>query len=209
MTLVNLCQLFDTYYIAKKKSELNRKYVSSSEFLFSDGDFTHHIDKEGYIVIPSLDNANYFMYIDQTGNLCLWIYELTPETVYKEIISAMNKVREQTRMHPHSTKYHEKDKTVDNSKNKELDKSRDELIKNAPAEVVNINNFMCSMCSSSEFMKTKTASNIVLVCKKCKTKYKMIPSKYYVIKSVTMYNDLTANGINEYIEEVEDDEDQN
>ena len=210
MTLVNLCQLFDTYYIAKHKSELNRKYLSSSELIFSDGDFDHHIDKDGYIVVPSLSAANYFMYIDQSGNLCLWIYELTPETMYKEIVSNMNKVREQTRMHRHTTKPHNKDGTTyDSSSSNDLDRSKDEIIKSAPAEIVNINKFLCTMCSSSEFVKTKTGSNIILVCKKCKTKFKLIPSKYYIIKSITMYNDLTANGINDYIEEVENDEDQN
>jgi len=206
MTLNNLCQLFDTYYVAQHKSELNRRYVVSSELLFSDGTYDHHIDKEGYISVNNVENANYFIYIDPTGNLCLWIYELTPETLFKEIINAMNKIRQQTGMHKHSVEYNKNKKdTIP----EELDKMSDDLIKNAPAEIININTFECTECNSNDFIKTRSGNVIILNCKKCRTKFKLIPSKYYIIKSKTLYTDLTNNGIRDYIEEVENDENQN
>lgn len=130
MTLTNLCNLADAYYIAKHKYEINQDHIASSNLIYSDGTSKHHVNNDGYIHITSVDDASYLIYLDQEGNVFLWIYELTPEIRYKEIIDNMNTLRSITGMQKHSIKI--QSKLINNKKesiNKENPKEEKQELK--------------------------------------------------------------------------------
>lgn len=199
MTLANLCSMFDSYYIAAHRTELDHKYIASSELIYSDGIFKHHVDKDGYIVIKQVQDADYLIYIDQSGNICIWIYQNTLESKYKEIIDTCNKIRDLTKMHRHSTEARvteNKSITVDHKDESE----DDEIIKSSPVEVININTFRCTECESRKFdVKILNSGAFKYKCKKCKTIFKLVPSKYYIISSKTIISNTDLNGLSSYL----------
>lgn len=193
MTLSNLCSLADTYYIAEHKPELNQTYISSSEFIYSDGTFKHHINNDGYIEIGEIVDANYVTFIDQAGNLYLAIYKYIQEIKFKEIIDRINKIRDQTGMHKHSTVI------VDNDSDAEPPAEKDKILTNsADGDLVNVNNMVCSICGSNKFVEPfvyDADHNITCECENCRTVYYLIPSKYYIIKSKTIFTASTNNAV--------------
>ena len=74
MRINDLCSLSDQYYIAECKEELNKKYVSSSEVIYTDGTNTRRIDEDGYIHIENVD-AEYIIFIDRDDKVYLGIYK--------------------------------------------------------------------------------------------------------------------------------------
>lgn len=180
MNLSNVCAISDTYYIAENKLELNQEYLSSSELIYTDGNYNSHINKDGYIKIFDVYDANYLVFIDESGNLFLAVYKFIADIKFKDIINAINDIREQTGMHKH-------DKSA-NKKEDEVSESIDEL--------VDINNMTCDVCGSEDFVepfKYDKDRNITCQCKGCNTIYKLSPSKYYAIKSKTIFSN--ANDI--------------
>ena len=200
LTLPTICSMFDNYYIANHKADLNKTYLASSELIYSDGTYRHHVDKEGYIVITEVSDANYLIYIDQCGDICLWVYENIIEVKYKDIVDSLNTLREQTKMHKHTINNHDvcaiKEEHLTELYEKEPKREEDPILVNAPAEIVNINSFTCSECGSTSFeAQRKQNGKFKYICMNCKTKYILIPSKYYIIKSKTISNDLSKNGV--------------
>ena len=175
MNLLNVCAIADIYYIAENKLELDQEYLSSSELIYSDGTFSHHINKDGYIKIFDIYDANYLVFIDQNGNLFLAVYKFIADNKFKDIINAMNSIREQTGMHKH-----------DKSANEDTNISPETI-----NELVDINNMVCSVCGSTEFYEpfvyNENKRDINCQCKSCNTIYELAPSKYYVIKSKKIF----------------------
>jgi len=167
MTLDNICTLFDSYYIAEKRSELNTKYIASSELIYSDGQFNHRINSDGYITIDNVKDAEYIIFIDQNGDVFIAIYKYIYDLKFKDIITNVNKIRSSTGMRKHSIVSHE------DTPNKII----------PSGNVIDVNNFKCSVCNNDlEFSKLKNAT-VLAVCKKCNVEYALVPSKYYILKA--------------------------
>lgn len=231
MTLTNVCQLSDIYYIADHQIELNQRYVSLSDRIYTDGKASHHVDKEGYIIIESIIDANYLVFIDKNGDVCLWVYKYIPDTMYKTIIDHLNLLRTQTGIGKHAVISHD-DENNDPMKsssegipaaypnkqykqNKDYKRENDEYLKQAPAEIVDVNNFICTECGEliDRNVSLNSDLSIICTCNNCGTRFTLVPSKYYIIKSKVINNNLDSNGIPEYMlnfynlsERIEEDE---
>ena len=138
MTLMNLCSLADAYYIAKRKTELDQKHIASSDLIFSDGTTKHHVNNDGYISIYNVEDANYLLYLDQDGNIFLWVYELILEVKYKEIIDRINKIRDTMGMYKHTVKAREKSNIVKQTIPSSVQK--DEVLNNNEEEIIKEDN---------------------------------------------------------------------
>ena len=225
MILTNVCQLADVYYIADHQIDLNQRYVSLSDRIYTDGKASHHVDKEGYIIIESLINASYIVFIDKSGDVCLWVYKYIPDTMYKTIMDHLNLLRSQTGIGKHAVVFHDDevdgiDTTISEGipaafpmevsnkpkqqyiqQDKNYNRNNDEYLKQAPADIVDVNNFICTECGDliDRNISMNIDSSINCTCNHCGTVFKLIPSKYYIIKSKVINNNLGSNGIPEYM----------
>lgn len=179
MTLNSLCDLFDSYYIADPKGTINQRYRASSDMIYSDGIVHSHIDKDGYIDIKSVENADYIIFVDSTGKIFLSIYKFTDETKYKTIIDSLNKLKAQIRTHQDTD-------TKSDTKSKGSKKETRLNVKiNTDGGVYNIDEFKCFECNSDPAFDTSIddRSNVFMVCKTCGCKYTFVPSKYMALKT--------------------------
>ena len=164
MTLKDLRCLADQCYIAEYKAELNKKYIASSEDIFTDGTNTHYVDSEGYVIIKEVD-AEYIIFLDIDSKVYLGIYKYIQDSKFKEILDGINTLR-----------HH-------------IGSAQIKSTKSLPDDgLIDVNNMTCTECGSVEFsnFSISTAGEIECTCKKCRTKFKLIPSKYYIIKSKTI-----------------------
>ena len=207
MNLINLCAMADSYYIAEHKAEINQNYLSSSELIYTDGECEHHINRDGYIEISNITNANYIVFMDQAGNVFLSIYKYILDVKYKDVLDALNQLRAQTGMYKHNANYEVPKNNLDVNPNKiEPLREDDEILKLGPDELVNVNSMKCSICGSTDFIepfKYDYNWNIKCQCKKCNTIYTLIPSKYYLVKSKKLFNKLEDNVITVKINKVD------
>jgi ribosomal protein L37AE/L43A len=189
MTLTNLCTLFDSYNIVDKQTQVSNTFYASSEFIHSDGLVHSHIEKHGYIEITNVENAYYIMFVDQNGDLFLNIYKYTPETMYKEIIDNMNKIRAATGIHRHvdtslSNDVYNDDDTSDDDGNGTAEKEDIDLPASVRSKYVDLNTFTCPECKEKiSYHKIKDSDVVIGTCKKCNTEYTLVPSKYYVLRA--------------------------
>lgn len=171
MRINDLCSFSDQYYIAECKEELNKKYVSSSEVIYTDGTNTRRIDEDGYIHIENVD-AEYIIFIDRDDKVYLGIYKYIQDSKHKEIIDELKMIRLQ---------------------NKNMSSAKNQSTNNiALDDIIDINNMVCTECGSKDLSKFSTNTStgeIECTCKVCKTKFKLVPSKYFVIKSKTIFMD--------------------
>ena len=199
MNLAQLCQLADVFYIAENKKELDQHYIASSEIIFTDGKNKHHIDADGYICIKDIDNANYIIFLDQDGNIYLGIYKYIQESKYKEIVDGLHHIREQLGLHKHArthinTPEEEAEKPPEPMTDRR-DHTNESIISD---DLVDINNPICEECGSTEFNTPfiyNSKYEIECVCSKCGIQYTLVPSKYYIIKSKTIYKPDNPNSI--------------
>lgn len=177
MILEDLCDLFDASYVADKQNQLDKTYLASSEFIFSDGHYSHHVNSDGYISISNLTGANYIMFLDVNGDIFLAIYKYIPQSKYQDIVENVTSIRNATGMKKHSIV-----KAAD-PVNTNIDHT--EVVKNDL--LVDINNFRCPECKGEMFIKrlNKNPEDLNAKCVKCHTEYILTPSRYYVIKSKT------------------------
>lgn len=168
MKLQDICALVDQYYVAEYKAELNKTYIASSDTIITDGTNTSNIDEEGYINIKDVD-AEYIIFVDKHSKIYLGVYRYIKDNKFKEILDGINTLRS----HIGSV-----------------------LLKptnGTPADgLININDMTCTECGLKDFSKFSVNSSTIeieCVCKNCKTKFKLVPSKYFVIKSKTILMD--------------------
>lgn len=174
--LKEICEMFDSYFIADKQNQLNKKYIASSDIIFSDGKFNHHINTDGYIVIDNIEDANYIIFLDQSGDAYIAIYQYTPAHKFKDITDKNKQLRDSTGIKKHSI--------IADTIVPDVDLSE---------KLVDINEFCCPGCGGKmKFLKVKSSNEtIVAYCESCKTEYVLIPSKYYVIKAKKQFYNST------------------
>lgn len=179
MRIRDLCQMADQSYVAQHEAELNKKYIASSDVIYSDGTNSHYIDAEGYINIENISSdTSYIIFIDQAGQVYLGIYQYIEDSKFKEIMDNLKKIR------LISNGYIKKVNT-DNLSTKD--------------GLIDMNNLICSECGSKEFTQFKyvnTIGEIECRCKFCRTNYTFAPSRYYFIKSKTVVYPANKYGIN-------------
>ena len=221
MTLTNLCDLFDCSFIADHKADLNSNYKASSDLIYSDGKIESHIDKDGYIIIESVDDdANYLVFLDQNGDIFLAVYRYLLEVKYKEVIDCLNNIRSQTGIKRHQLIDYDTDNNKEKFKYNNMNdddslskftgvvvvekdnieeplREDDEvLVSENDAKLVNINNMECDECGSNKFIEPfwlYRDGRLKCKCAECGTIYDLIPSKYYLINSKRIFNNAEHN----------------
>ena len=166
MTLQNICDLFDSYYIADKQDELLTNYTSSSSMIFTDGTYDDYVGSDGNIHISNLSTGStYICFKDEYNKIFISIYKYIYDGKFKDIISALNKLRETTGI-----------------KRIGSDDLEDHF---TPNKLIDINTFKCPDCNSNMIWAkaSKTSDTIVAYCNKCDMEYALVPSRYYIIKA--------------------------
>ena len=189
MTLENLCQLFESAYIAHNKAEINKKYITSSTLMFSDGKIHTSVNNEGYIIIERIDDEpNYVMFIDQHGDTFLAIYQYIS-----------NRTDDDDELSNFAGKINKR-----NNINREPTAENDEILrKENDPKLININNLVCDECESNEFIEPfwrYADGRVKCKCAKCGTIYDLIPSKYYIVSSKRVFNNIDPYKINRDIQ---------
>lgn len=182
MILSNICALFDSYDVVEKSSQVYGPMYASSEHIFTDGNYHSHIDKNGYIEIYEISDANYIMFLDQTGAIYIKVYKYTPETTYKEIINNLNMLRKLTGIK--SKVDEDPDDSTEDDNIQEDDKEDIKIPDSLRSKYVDINTFVCPECDGKmRYAKINGTDAILARCAKCSTEYTLMPSKYYVIRA--------------------------
>ena len=181
MILSNICSMFDSYDVVEKASQIYGPLYASSEHIFTDGTYHSHINKNGYIEIYEIADANYIMFLDQTDAIYIKLYKYTPETMYKEIINNLNMLRKLTGI---------KSKVDDDSEDDDIEPEAEEskedikIPDSLRSKYVDINTFVCPECTGKmRYSKINGTDAIIVRCAKCSTEYTLMPSKYYVIRA--------------------------
>lgn len=174
--LQNVCNLFDSYFIAEKQNQLNKEYKAVSDNIITDGNYDHRINGDGYIVISNIsETANYLIFIDQNGDLFLAVYKYTPSIKFKDITDAGIKIRKNTGIKKHSVLADSTSLIPSFVKPSDITQS---------GLLVDINTFKCPDCKKNMiFGKFPESETIIAYCKNCQMEYALVPSKYYVIKA--------------------------
>lgn len=172
MTIDELCKLeFEQYEIVDSKVDIDKEYWSSSDMIFTDGEIKSNINREGYIHITSVKDANYVMFADRDNIPYICVYKYIYDNMFKEIIDKANILKERIL----------KISGVETSA--EDTKPDDKPI----SDLVDINNFRCTECGyDGKFSYKRTESNIDALetkCPKCNAIFTFVPSKYYKLAS--------------------------
>lgn len=164
------CLKSDTYDIVDAKYILDRKYLSISDHIFTDGELNYDVNEDGYITIKEVKNANYILFIDQNKEIHLGIYKFIPENKINEIMYEIDLLT-----------------YLNIEKNNNEDTEVTDQVNINDDAIININKFLCTECYSNDKMVfTRSKSNPEILCTKCKnclTEYNFVPSKYYKMSS--------------------------
>lgn len=195
------------YMIVDHKSELEKHTydVSYSEVL-SDGAVHTERDDNKNCLIAKVTNASYVTFIDNS----------TPREVhlivYVNILdSALHHIRNQvntlikylnsiqnTNTEEDSNKVEEP--LVDITQLHQSEAIRQFLVHEEG--LMDINNMICDICGSTEFKDPEMCNDMKTIecqCKKCFTIFRLIPSKYYIVHSRTVFLDTAKNRITKNI----------
>lgn len=169
MTVNEVCKHFDRSQIVDKLLDVDREYFASTDAIYSNGDVKYHVNSDGCIHITSAQNASYIIFLDREDNTCLCVYKHIPEITCKYIMENLTLLKEAINRNDDSDFY---------------DDTKNEFIS---SDLIDINTFSCTECSSKEkltFKRSKGNPDILETkCDKCKTEYTFTPSKYYKLAS--------------------------
>lgn len=212
MNLNELLKQPDTYYIAATRAKISEsEYLSQSELIYSDADFKHHIRSDGYIKITNINlKVNYIVFLDSNGNIFLAIYKFIPEEKYKEVCDAICSLRKQLGVYAHnpeplpdaetvSTTQEIKGNNVSSVLSKEEDgmERADESLTISLNGIYDMNNFSCPDCHSQDVDDVKISGwEVIKQCNSCGTQFNMVPSRFYIIKSRTVFTGSNVNALN-------------
>lgn len=173
MKLTELCNKFDQYEIVDTQIQIDRKFYSIHENIFTDGTISTSMSSKGYVRIDSTHDANYLMFIDTQHKIYLCIYKYISETKFKEILrnkSTLRKILDEFNTDKAETENYHIDSDI-----------------HIEDDLIDINEFICTECSSEEKMKftrSKTNPDVLETrCEACRTEYSFVPSKYYKLSS--------------------------
>ena len=173
MSIVDLCNLFDRSEIVDTQLELDREYYSSSDSIFTDGDYKTSIDDaNGYIHITSVQNATYLIFIDVENKIYLCVYKYLPTNKYKFIKQKLQLLKNTINQYNNSNTT-----PVEPSTNTQYN----------TGDIIDINTFKCTECNSTAKLCFRRVEGnpdaLTTKCSICKTEYVFMPSKYYKLSS--------------------------
>ena len=198
MTLNALCALADVSYIAENKEDLYKKYKSSSEIIFCDGKYEHHVDRDGLISIYNITDARYIAFADQEMRVYLGVHKYISDYLYGDIINAIETLREKLGIIRELSEG-KKENDTDNDEAPIVVKPNS-LQVIGDSDLIDINNMKCSECGNTNFenaFRYNEIHDIECFCSKCGTVFVLSPSRYYILKAkISRINNIAnENGI--------------
>lgn len=197
MYLTQICSLVDSYYIANSHGELNKTYLASSDMIFTDGEYLHSITHDGYIKIYGITiNANYIVFLDKNNSVYLGVLKFINEKKYQDIQQAISTLREAFKL-----KQKESTEEVTHIDLVKHESSPSEIAALPPStessDLYDMNNFTCPECGNSDIDNISISNEYKLIkrCNACKVQFTMVPSRWYVIESRTVFAPKTINSL--------------
>ena len=198
--LASILQLADNYTIVDHKVEIDEaEHISVSSSIYTDGDYKYHVDTEtGFIRITELKLASYICYIDRQNKVYLCIYRNIHDNQVKIITDSLISLHEQLNQEKkRKESFKTDDHVIDNTNLPDLDEATVQLLLYTNG-LVDINNMKCDECGSTEFKDPILCNDDVTIefqCNKCNTIFRVIPSRFYMLHSKTVFTDTESMGI--------------
>ena len=196
MNLSEVIDLTDAYYIAEHKAELNMKYKSVSNIIFTDGSYKHHVDKHAFIIIENLIDANYIVLVDDHDRVFLGVYKHCSQALYRDIVDSIYDIREQLGINKKDTEQQEeklKDPSISEEDTPLIDVKhhKHEGLDNPDDGLISLSDLKCDHCGSTEFDEGTIATDVFALrykCKQCGTVFTLVPVKYSIYSKTIIVN---------------------
>lgn len=189
------------YSIAEYRTEIeNHEHIASSTEIYTDGEYSKHIDPEtGYVHIENLRNVTYIMYLDANSMIYLHAYKFISEHNLKVISDGIKSLKKSIQSEDDISEFKYLLTTpIDKNTVTDVDDVYFEVLLRGQG-IVNINNMVCDVCGGVKFKDPILCSDMKTFeyqCSNCYTIYRLAPSKYYMITSRTVFNDVSNIKVN-------------
>ena len=191
------------YMIVEHKSELEKHTydISYSEVL-SDGKVHISRDDQKNCLIARVTNASYIAYIDISSprevHLIAYINILDSAIhhIRNQVNTLINYLNSKEEKEQPESEEKVEEPMVDITQLPQSEAVRRFLIHEEG--LMDINNMVCDICGSTEFKDPEMCNDYKTIecqCKKCYTIYRLIPSKYYMVHSRTVFLNTEKNRI--------------
>lgn len=201
----------DNYILVDHRAQFElMTFKTSYASIETDGKFKTSIDADSkLLLISNLTNAEYIIYLDENDKVILYIYSRIPEIKLKEIKDGAHRLwNHLIELNKQQTDEEEEQKasTAKSDTSTAMisaeQLTHDEAIKKMllyNEGLVDLNNMHCNVCDHNEFFDFVLCDDMKTIeaqCAHCYTIYRLIPSKYYVVHSRTIFVDNEKNKVN-------------
>ena len=189
------------YSIAEYRREIeSHKHIASSTEIYTDGDYSKRVDPEtGYVHIENLHNVSYIMYLDANGTIYLHAYKHISEHNLKIITDGIKSLKKSIQTNEEITDFkHLLSTPIEKNNITDMDDVYFEVLLRSQG-IVNINNMVCDTCGGDDFKDPVLCDDMKTFecqCNNCDTIFRLAPSKYYMITSKTVFNDVSNIKVN-------------
>lgn len=196
MDLAEVVKIPDVYFIAETPQELCQEYIAASDLIFCNVSYKFKPWRNGYLKIYDIEpTVNYLIFYNSNNQIQLSIYRYIPETYYVDIVSHLSYFQKQF---PNSFPIRDgyvasvvnNEETVATSKVPRLEvyNNHNSILKEYGIELknnlVDITDFTCPVCNAKEtIQRINQGWEIIMVCPHCDIRFRLHPSKYYVLHS--------------------------
>ena len=204
MNIDDFNKLADGVFIAKHQAEIGQiDHTAYSSVIYTDGEYSTKVNANtGYITISNIVNATYLIYLDMNQKVILYIYENILKTTLKHVYDELAAIRSAIVPHVEDESPEDKDKPdniddhtvgIDNVTYREFKDDRN--IRQTLLHfngLIDINDMVCDTCGSTEFKGPMICDDKITLeyqCIKCNTIFRLIPSRYFVVDSKTVFMD--------------------
>ena len=199
-----LSAVVDHIYVLNHRAEFEMLTIKTSyASVETDGTYNSQIDADSRLmIITNINRAEYFAYLDENDKIVLYMYNQISPVKEKEIDDGIRRLW----AHIINITQQPDDDTVVNEPKPEATISSDQLTHNEAIRkmllynegLVDLNHMHCDACGSDnffEFVLCDDGRTIEAQCAKCYAIYRLVPSKYYMIHSRTIFMDNQKNQV--------------
>lgn len=194
----------DHIYVLNHRAEFEMLSIKTSyASVETDGTYTSQIDADSRLMlITNISRAEYFAYLDENDKIVLYMYSQISPIKEKEIDDGIKRLWSHV---ANLIQQSDEEVVIEEPKPEATITSEqlthDEAVKKMllyNEGLVDLNHMHCDVCGSDNFFEFVTCDDgktIEAQCSKCYAIYRLIPSKYYMIHSRTIFMDNSKNQI--------------
>ena len=187
----------DQIYILKHRAEFElMTFKTSYASIETDGTYSSRIDADSkLLLISNLKHAEYIAYLDENDKIILYMYRQISQIKEKEIDDGIKRLW----MHvANLIQQSDEPELIEEPKASPALISTDQLTHDEAVRkmllynegLVDLNSMHCDVCDSDEFFDFVLCDDkktIEAQCANCYAIYRLVPSKYYMIHSRTIF----------------------